>query len=642
MDQQYCLRWNNHQSNLTTVLTTLLQDEKLCDVTLACDKGIVKAHQAILSACSPYFEQIFVENKHPHPIIYLRDVEVQEMRALLDFMYQGEVNVGQQNLQNFLKTAESLKVRGLTESSADRYSASIDLMQLALVDDRDYLPGDDRDICPVESKKKRKMSATCDNSSPSTPSLINDRQGGYESQTSSQGSFKQSPKPDDDFKVSSPAPGHPLAGHPLAGIKQELPELPVRHSLSSELLQRHVWGDDTAPAASAPSTSATRLPSASPVAAATPSSVVPPNRTCQPHATATANRSSPSPLSRPASRTAHPRPPRPSSSPASSSCSGPLAPRPRSAEGVAKEGRGCEQGCAMGDAAGEGGEHDDNDGGGGGGDRGVDDAADDQKPVQAHVSGGGVGRRGKSRGGGTVGEGLGAGGRAGRAGEEKEKEEEGERRRAEESSLNTQAMEAEEGLRKPNQQAPPPSTAPSASRRTPSHQRRLEPKSSLLLTQPTSYSTSAAISTATAAAAAANAQGGTAAGGTAGRTAERAPAGPRKGGRFRSHWLYQFEWLQYDATRNSMYCKYCRKWCNDIPDIRTSFAEGNCNFRLEIVNHHDKCKAHRLCREREATEGTELPVLPLPASTPSPSRSQPLHGQEKRESGSERKRVRDE
>ncbi|XP_059611604.1 sex determination protein fruitless isoform X1 [Phlebotomus argentipes] len=458
MDQQFCLRWNNHPTNLTGVLTSLLQREALCDVTLACDGGeIVKAHQTILSACSPYFESIFLQNSHPHPIIYLKDVRYSEMRSLLDFMYKGEVNVGQRSLPTFLKTAESLQVRGLTdnnninyrpESDRDRDSETnasgamkhYDKTERDRDRDRERLERDreenseskDRDReTPVDqlsssssTKRRRKNSLNCDNSMHGAS--VQERHYSQDSQASSHSSYKSSPLPKlnplegEDTRRNSPSLNASGANQSVS-IKQELPDMGHHPGLPPELLPKTVgWlhRQGTIP-------QHTQQPHIPPLVGF-------PHQQQQQHS----QRDSPG-------QSRAPWPPTSDPSTVNSTLQMYLL---------------TQQGCSS----------------------------------------------------------------------------------AQESAASLRQIVA----RFPD--------APEPARRSASPHRQ--------------------------------------------------SVTSRKGGRFRPNWLDQFSWLQFDEQNNSMFCTFCRKWCNDIPDIRTSFVEGNSNFRLEIVNHHDKCKAHRMCREREIQE----------------------------------------
>ena len=122
--QQYCLRWNNHQHNLLSVFEDLLNHEAFVDVTIACDGLNLKAHKIVLSACSPYFQSMFYNTPDKHPVVFLKDVRYDEMKALLEFMYRGEVSVDQENLSSLLKVAEGLKIKGLADVSETHASAA--------------------------------------------------------------------------------------------------------------------------------------------------------------------------------------------------------------------------------------------------------------------------------------------------------------------------------------------------------------------------------------------------------------------------------------------------------------------------------------------------------------------------------------
>lgn len=132
--QVFCLRWNNYQSNLTSVFEHLLQKEQFVDVTLSCEGCSIKAHKMVLSACSPYFQALFNDNPCKHPIVILRDIRFVELKGIIEFMYRGEINVSQEEISPLLRVAELLKIRGLADVNADHKVEMADTSERTLME----------------------------------------------------------------------------------------------------------------------------------------------------------------------------------------------------------------------------------------------------------------------------------------------------------------------------------------------------------------------------------------------------------------------------------------------------------------------------------------------------------------------------
>ena len=111
MLERVCLQWNDFHKNIKSVFGNLRGDNDFTDVTLACEDGQqVEAHKVILAASSPFFKNLLSRNRHSHPLIYIREMKYDDLLAIVDFLYRGEANVLQENLDSFLAIAAELQV----------------------------------------------------------------------------------------------------------------------------------------------------------------------------------------------------------------------------------------------------------------------------------------------------------------------------------------------------------------------------------------------------------------------------------------------------------------------------------------------------------------------------------------------------
>jgi len=117
--ENFCLKWNDHHSVFFSNMESLCEKSFLTDVVLSAGGQMYPAHKLVLCICSTYFQELFFKTQNPamqfnNTIIYLKDVDPIHLQLLLSYMYRGEVDVSENLLTDFLKTASGLRVRGLT------------------------------------------------------------------------------------------------------------------------------------------------------------------------------------------------------------------------------------------------------------------------------------------------------------------------------------------------------------------------------------------------------------------------------------------------------------------------------------------------------------------------------------------------
>lgn len=81
-----------------------------------CEDGQrIEAHRLVLSSSSLFFHDLLQKETHQRPLVFMRGLAHVTLAALVDFVYHGEAEVKKENLEEFLKVAGELRVKGMTK-----------------------------------------------------------------------------------------------------------------------------------------------------------------------------------------------------------------------------------------------------------------------------------------------------------------------------------------------------------------------------------------------------------------------------------------------------------------------------------------------------------------------------------------------
>merc|ERR1719153_490290 len=111
---KFFLNWDGYDANCREYFRKIRDDQRIFDVTLVTDDGQhIQAHKIILSAGSNFFADIFMKSNHSNILVYLKGISRDKLEPVIDFIYNGEVFITQEQLQVFIEAGKELLVKGL-------------------------------------------------------------------------------------------------------------------------------------------------------------------------------------------------------------------------------------------------------------------------------------------------------------------------------------------------------------------------------------------------------------------------------------------------------------------------------------------------------------------------------------------------
>ena len=112
------------QNHISQFFKCLVVDNYFADVTLVSDDNFqIKAHKVVLSSFSTFFRNLFIENSHSHPMLFIKGASQKALSKILDFIYTGKTDVPEDELQMFLEFTKYFEIHGFVESTTQNQSA---------------------------------------------------------------------------------------------------------------------------------------------------------------------------------------------------------------------------------------------------------------------------------------------------------------------------------------------------------------------------------------------------------------------------------------------------------------------------------------------------------------------------------------